>query len=546
MSVEARNTGAASIRPGKAEQVAALARFAERAASATSLREVFRLLYEEASSVRPLPVFLLALYDEASQTVEVVRQIDRGEELPGGAFPLGSGFTSEAIRERRPVLIRQWSRDGRSIRVLYGTEQGDLVRPESSLTVPLIARDRVVGVISAQAYEPDAFAEEDVPFFGGLASVAAKTIDDILTLRGVEMGQRASALEAILASMADALLIVDANGALRRINREARELLSIAPDTIVMGQPVLVPDAPDRSPFGAREVAAALRGMFERLRQGESVRELEVEMRAGPLRVISLSASPLQAPDGTFDGAVIVMRDITSRHEVERLKDEMLSAAWHDLRTPITAIKGEAQLLRRRLERTGDDRDDLRRGLEIIDRQADRLHELVDTLLDASGIQLGRLQIERAPTDLVAIVRSVVEALRTASDPRRFRIEAPERCVGLWDGRRLRQVVENLVSNAVKYSPGGGEIVVSVEVDTGEATVRVRDQGMGMSAEEIAHAFERGWRGERVRSQPGSGLGLYICEAIVSAHGGRVWAASDGTGRGSTLSFSLPTSPAVV
>jgi signal transduction histidine kinase len=113
----------------------------------------------------------------------------------------------------------------------------------------------------------------------------------------------------------------------------------------------------------------------------------------------------------------------------------------------------------------------------------------------------------------------------------------------MWDAGRLEQVLQNLVTNAIKYAPGGGPIEISVEADAQQVTVSVRDQGLGIAAEELPQVFERFYRVAGTRGLEGSGLGLYICQGIVSAHGGRIWANSDGPGRGSTFGFSLPRAP---
>ena len=139
-------------------------------ADARDLTELFHALYDETSRVVDATVFLFALYDEASETVEVVRQVDRGVEHEGGSFPLGKGFTSEVIRTGLPKVIRRWATEGPSVRLLYGTEAGELVSPQSGLVVPIRSADRVLGVISVQSYRPDAYQDADVLGLEGITS----------------------------------------------------------------------------------------------------------------------------------------------------------------------------------------------------------------------------------------------------------------------------------------------------------------------------------------------------------------------------------------
>jgi two-component system, OmpR family, phosphate regulon sensor histidine kinase PhoR len=527
--------------PGAANEIECLGSLAARAACASSTVELFRMAYDAAITVVPAPIFVFALYDPTSKMIQVIGQMDRGQELAGGSFPLGKGFTSRAIIERQPVVIREWSTES-PIRVMYGTESEALVRPESSVTVPMTVGDRVLGVISAQSYEASAYDEDDVAFLRAEAAILASALESLerSAYRDPELLHRTSQLEAILAEMTDALIIVDADGSIRRINRAAREILALGSGPLVMGQPVLDGSYTGRWPFGPGLAPDHLRRMFAKLRSGEPVRDIEVELTSGPLRVVSFSGAPLVSPEGTFGGAVIVFRDITSRREIDRLKDEMLAAAWHDLRTPLTAIKGETQLLLRRLAASGDGRASVARGLEVIDRQANRLHELIDTLLDASGIQLGRLVLDRVPTDLVRIVRSVVETIQAASGAHDFRLALPEDCHGMWDGRRLRQVIENLLSNAAKYSPSGSPVEITLDRSADSVTLAVTDRGLGLDPADLERIFERGYRGDRARSVAGDGLGLYIARAIVTAHGGTLRARSDGPGTGSTFTFTIP------
>src|SRR2546423_10032335 len=142
-------------------------------------------------------VFLFALYDEASATVQVVRQMDRGVEFPGGTFPLGKGFTSEVIRTGEPRLVRRWSAEGPAVHLIYGTEAGELVTPQSGVVVPILSGDRVLGVLSAQSYRPDAYEDADLLSLGAIAVQAGD-----LTHSGSPHGQSApgeqrNALEAV-------------------------------------------------------------------------------------------------------------------------------------------------------------------------------------------------------------------------------------------------------------------------------------------------------------------------------------------------------------
>src|SRR6266850_2586181 len=510
------------------------------AAGARDLAELFRALYDETGRVMDATVFLFALYDEASATVQVVRQMDRGVEYPGGTFPLGKGFTSEVIRTGEPRLVRRWAAEGPPVQLLYGTEAGELVTPQSGVVVPILSGDRVLGVLSAQSYRPEAYEDADLLSLGAIAVQAGSVIERVRATEqmAIEHERHALQLEAVLAGMNDALVMVDARGAIVRLNRAARELLCLDGSSLVVGQP-LERQRLDQWPDTAREIAQALVPVIDAIRSGTSIAQLDVELRSGERRVLSLGASVLRSPTAALEGGVIVFRDITAQRDLERLREDIFAMAWHDMQSPITVIRGHAELLQRRL--TIGDRDDkaFRAGTSLIMKHADRLAELLTALFDIRCLEAGVLSISRWPTDLSVLVREVADGMRPTAR-HDLEVSAKETVIGEWDERRIRQVVTNLVSNAVKYSPEQSTVTVSVTADETTATVRVRDDGIGLDGGELAQLFGRGYRAESVRTLRGAGLGLYLSNGLVAAHGGRMWAESVGHGHGSTFCFTVP------
>jgi PAS domain S-box-containing protein len=515
------------------------ARLGSLGADARDLQDLFRALYVETGRVMNATIFFFALYDEASETVEVVRQADRGEEYPGGSFPLGKGFTSEVIRTRTPRLVRNWSEEA-PVRLLYGTEKGELVTPQSGVIVPILSGEHVLGVLSAQTYEPEAYDDNDLFVINAIASQAGAHIKRLRATEemALEYERHALELEAVLAAMNDALVIVDERGAITRLNRAARELLRLDSAGLVFGQP-LEAQRLELLPVTAREVAAALVPVIAALRTGTNAVSAEVELRAGERRVLSLSGSLLRTSKGTVHGGVVVLRDITGQRELERLREDIFAMAWHDLRTPMTVIRGNAEVLLNRLAAGDRDFETFKKAARAIVTHTDRVAELISTLFDVSTLEAGLLSITRSSTDLANLARDVADVTRPMAK-RRIRIVAPAQVIGEWDERRIRQVLTNLMSNAVKYSPEGSEVTVTVTADAHSATVCVRDEGMGLDESELAHLFRRGYRTERARNVKGAGLGLYFAHGLVAAHGGRMWAESPGPDRGSVFSFTLP------
>jgi signal transduction histidine kinase len=228
---------------------------------------------------------------------------------------------------------------------------------------------------------------------------------------------------------------------------------------------------------------------------------------------------------------------VQAREEAARLKDDFLSAAAHDLKSPLTSILGQAQRLQRQARRDVAEIDT--HGLDVIADQTNRLRALVDELLDATRVERRALSGLRERHDLVDVLREVCDLDR--GKRHQCHLEAPQTLVGSVDAGRIRQLFENLVENAVKYSPEGGEIEVRAWLENGAAAVTVSDQGIGIDPNDLPHLFERFRRGSNVndRSFPGMGLGLYICRGIVEEHGGGIWATSV-PGVGTTIHLTIP------
>ena len=498
-----------------------------------------RLLHQAIARQTDATIFFLGLYDETSQTVEVVWQVENGEELSGGSFPLGKGLTSQVIVTGSSRIIHHWTEEGPRVQVQYATGTPGL--PESAIAVPLKLAGHTIGLLCVESYRQDAYSDEALEFLESLANEAAIVIGGLRYSDGIgaQVRRRVSELETILANMADALLIVDARGSLVRLNRAARDLLCLDEASIVLGQP-LNENQWHTWPPAARAAVEALRPVVDQLQRLGEPQEVEVELPGACRRILSFRATPLHDADGTFTGGVIVFRDVTGQREIERLKDEMLSMASHDLKTPATVIKVQAQRLKRQFNKGSAEEDDVQEGLTMIADQADRLSKLLNLLLDLSRIEAGRLELDLAPTDLRDIVHSMARALQSTTEAHRIEVDAPTAVVGHWDARRIEEVVQNLLHNAVKYSPVGGRIDVRVRADAHDAVVTVRDSGIGLAPDEAPHVFERFYRGRGMRRFEGAGLGLYICQAIVAAHGGRIWAESNGPDQGSTFGIRLP------
>jgi signal transduction histidine kinase len=224
---------------------------------------------------------------------------------------------------------------------------------------------------------------------------------------------------------------------------------------------------------------------------------------------------------------------VTEIRRFEQAREEFLATAAHELKTPLAVVKAYAQLMKRRGQ--GD-----AAALSAIERQADRLARIVQQLLEVSRFRSGGGELRRERFDVGEVADDVARRMRTVTaDP--VRVERAEPVAVLADPDRIAQVMQNLVENAIRFSPLGGEVAVAVRRRNGEAVVSVRDHGVGIPAERQGRIFERFYRAHAGTSQDygGLGLGLDVSREIVARHGGRIWFESE-PGQGSTFSFSLP------
>jgi signal transduction histidine kinase len=241
-----------------------------------------------------------------------------------------------------------------------------------------------------------------------------------------------------------------------------------------------------------------------------------------------------------------VLRDVSERKRFEQVQEEFLSALAHDLKNPLTTVRGQTQLLLRRLRR-GEmpDSGRLETAFEGIDTAAARMNRLLDELGDITRLRAGQeIELRREQTDLVALARRTAEEQDRIAERHTIRLETPEtELTGYWDGPRLERVLANLLGNAVKYSPDGGEITVRVARETSDrgetAVFSVEDRGVGIPASDLLLVFERFRRAGNVESFAGSGIGLAGAKRIVELHGGAISVRST-EGIGSTFTVRIP------
>jgi signal transduction histidine kinase len=250
---------------------------------------------------------------------------------------------------------------------------------------------------------------------------------------------------------------------------------------------------------------------------------------------LSLSEAVMHDPAGAVSGRIFAFRDISREHIVEQMKSDFVSTVSVELRTPLTSIYGFAQTLLREDVAFGE--EERRTFLEFIARESERLTAIVDALLNVARLDTGDLRVSLERTDVVSVVGDVVRNAMANGNGRMFAAEVDEEGVTAQaDPDKLRQVLDQLVSNAVKYSPAGGLVTVSARRRDDAVEVAVEDQGAGIPAAERERIFSKFYKAGGAQ---GTGLGLFIAQGLVREMGGRMWVDSE-EGRGSRFAFELP------
>lgn len=342
---------------------------------------------------------------------------------------------------------------------------------------------------------------------------------------------------ALLEGSADGIVVVDASLAVLRFNASMQRLVEVS-RAEAMGRDVTeILHLHDAAGAPLEDRNHPVRAVFT---DGvpRSCAELKLVRADGSHRWVSATISPI------FDGEVpalvlIALRDIAEQKEQQAMQRDFVSMAAHELRSPLTAIKGFTRTLMARFDELPAEKR--ARYLSLVNEQSDRLARLVDDLMQVSRIDSHRVSLDRAPLDLADTVRALIEQFRGKWAGRTIELhtDGTMRPANV-DAHKIEEVLINLIDNAVKYSPAGAPVGVSVRSAGDEVEVAVRDHGVGIPAHEVAALFKKFSRLAQTSGEvSGTGLGLYIVRGLVEAHGGRVWVSST-PGEGSVFSFSVP------
>jgi PAS domain S-box-containing protein len=435
---------------------------------------------------------------------------------------------ARALREKKPVLFYGFTPDGLAATTLddYHLELMERLAPRSAIAVPLVARGHTVGAITfARAESGRRYTDGDLPLAEEIARRAALAVDNARLHRETEERARAAL---VLSHVGDGVFMLDQDGVVRLWNRAAEAITSLRAADVVGNLAVDV--IPGWAELGPR-VPVAPAPAPPAARRAETL-PLEVEERELWLSITGV---------GLEEGTVYAFRDLTEERALEKMKSDFVSTISHELRTPLASVYGAAVTLSRR----ESDLDETQRGrlLAVIASEAERLARIVSDILLASRLDSQTLVFTIESCDAFETLQQAVEAARTHLpqdiDLRLSKPAEPPPVAA--DPEKLRQVLGNVIDNAVKYSPDGGMVEIAVERRGRRVLFSVSDEGIGIPAEESERIFEKFYRldPELLRGVGGTGLGLYISAELVRRMEGEIWVESE-LGKGSTFYVELP------
>ncbi len=470
-------------------------------------------------------------------------------ESRGFTLKVGEGLAGWVVETREATLVKDLHKDERWVKSVSTSSEH-----RSSIVAPLLVGEDVIGVLMVFHRKVGYFGPERLGMVKAIAGQVAIAINnarlyELIRDQAERLGsmlrkeqEEASRSQAILEAVADGVLVTGADNRITFLNSSAAAILGLEASKVI-----------DQSldAFGGifgRAAGTWLQTINDwsndpaSYHVGDSYAE-QLELEDGRIALVHLAPVILQKD---FLGTVSIFRDITHEVEVDRLKSEFVATVSHELRTPMTSIRGYVDILL--MGAAGALNENQTHFLSIVKNNTERLNILVNDLLDISRIEAGRVTLSPQSLDLRDVAEDVLaDVLRRSQEenkPMAFSLEVEKdlpRVRG--DAERIRQVLGNLVDNAYHYTPENGQVTVHLHaIDGSEVQVDVEDSGVGISKEDQARIFDRFYRGEDplVLATPGTGLGLAIVRQLVEMHDGRIWLKSEGTGKGSTFSFTLP------
>lgn len=504
---------------------------------------VLETIYEQVQKLMPAPSFYIALYDAELDEVSFPIVITESKRAKVQARRARRGLTEYVLQRGAPLLI---PRDVPRRVAALGLEH--IGRDAACwLGIPIMAGDEALGMIAVQSYDtPEAYDTSHMEILETIAAQAAIAIQNARLYERTDeaLTRRVQELDSVLRTTQDGMLLLDVEWQVLAVNRALTDFLAIAQIDLPR-HPVDAVRSDGESLLSLIQYTMEdLRADCEVLAAGQD-EQVEAIVALGPSGIhVDRTLTPVRDNRGNISGWLLVFRDMTEELELERLRKDMTDMLVHDLRSPMSLVLASLAMITETHER--GDHTQIERLVNIARRSSDRILTLIDDLLDIGRLERGQLPLtlENIPVDELFREMSARFMPVATSSRITFEVDCDEGLPSIRADRSLvTRVLSNLVDNAMKFTPDGGEVSLSAELNAeqdGHLCISVRDTGPGIPPEARPQIFEKfqqisGIRGRR----RGTGLGLPFCKLAVDAHGGQIWVRSE-VGKGSTFCVTLP------
>ncbi len=447
-------------------------------------------------------------------------------------------LTNEVIASKKPFFLE--SAKDLDNKYQHAKKYLLLSHSNAAAIFPLKIQNNVIGILQFTFKDAHEFSLENKRFMYALSDQCSNALDRALALEHVR--QSKEELEVILESVADAVTVRDSEGTIMYVNDASCRLHHCSPSELIgkthdeyknfygrveneHGQLVENDELPSHKIYKGAKYAE---GIFK-----------ETLKKSGHTQWVKIKSVGIYGKDKKLQFVVNVSQDITTEKQADSLKDEFISIASHELKTPITSLKAFAQVLQHKF--TKEKNNEAAELLQKMNYQIDRLTTLVVDLLDITKIEGGKLALHEEPINIDTLTREFVEEMQRITTSHEILLQGHTKSIICADKERLGQVMTNLLTNAVKYSPESKKVIVRLKKDAQNIVISVQDFGIGIPKDKQNHIFKRFYRetGFKENTFPGLGLGLYITSEIIKRQKGKIWVESK-KGKGSTFSFSLP------
>ena len=506
---------------------------------------VLSAIFTQVSGLMSAHNFYVALYDRETGTVSFPLVVQDGQPVHWSSRHTGQGLTEYVLETRQPLLIR---REFETALKKLGVRQ--IGRPAASwLGVPIIAGVEPLGVITVQSFlSTEAFDVSHQEVLVTIASQAAIAIQNAHLYAHTDqaLARRVQELGSILVTTQEGILLLDLDWRVLTANRALSDLVGVTQPELT-GETLHTPYLDSSHSFLTLigYTAKDLQTDCQALAQGENISiKQDIFFPGSPERPIERALTPVREQEGAISGWLLVFRDLTEERELARMREELTHMLIHDLRSPLTVVKGAVDMLKISLEQGNVEAYD--HLLTMAQRSSDRMLHMIGDLFEISKLESGQMPVHLQAVTTGLLLQEITDRLAPLATEAQITTNItvePDLPALYVDFELIGRVLTNLVDNAIKFTPDGGHIQLRAWLDPTSdpptTLISVSDTGPGIMSEEQDRLFEKFQVLTREGRRRGTGLGLPFCKLAVGAHGGQIWVESD-LGQGSTFVVRLP------